>query len=104
MSYVRTISFTVGTKSYCTFCANKTKTDSEGSLHNNDYNEFDICNCEVAVAYNKIQEEIARLNNYAYHMINSREAKAKKDALEYAHALKMLKNRYDIRDPEEPSQ
>ncbi len=35
----------IGNKSYCIYCAKPSKRDSDGSNHNNDYVEFDVCNC-----------------------------------------------------------
>ncbi|MHA1237235.1 MAG: hypothetical protein ACTSQ9_06220 [Candidatus Hodarchaeales archaeon] len=36
----------IGRDSYCIYCAEKSSRDSEGSLHNNDYVEFDVCKCK----------------------------------------------------------
>ena len=56
----RTKTRKIGGKKYCIYCARSSKRDSDGSNHNNDYVEFDVCDCmgsRKAIALkNKIDE------------------------------------------------
>lgn len=54
----RTTTRKIGNKDYCIYCAEVSKRDSDGSYHNNDYIEFDVCNCYGSRKAVEIKAEI----------------------------------------------
>jgi len=49
---------TIGHRKYCIYCAEPSKMDSEGSQHNNDWVEFDVCNCKASRKAIEIKQQI----------------------------------------------
>lgn len=57
----RTETRKIGNKTYCIYCAEPSKRDSDGSYHNNDYVEFDVCNCLGSKKAISIKQQIDQL-------------------------------------------
>lgn len=57
----RTKTRKIGNKSYCIYCAEESKRASEGSQHNNDYIEFDVCDCHTSKKAIHIKDHIDKL-------------------------------------------
>lgn len=57
----RTKTRKIGYKKYCIYCAEPSKRDSDGSNHNNDYVEFDVCNCIASRKAISIKQQIDEL-------------------------------------------
>lgn len=51
----------IGGIKYCIYCAEEAKRDSEGSIHNKDRVEFDVCNCPASRKAILIKEHINKL-------------------------------------------
>ena len=54
----RTKTRVIGNNKYCIYCAEQSKRDSDGSNHNNDYVEFDVCNCKGSRKAIEIKQRI----------------------------------------------
>lgn len=57
----RTKTRVIGRQKYCIYCAEPSRRDSEGSQHNNDYVEFDVCNCIASRKAIQIKQQIDEL-------------------------------------------
>jgi len=93
----RTKTRKIGYKKFCIYCAEHSKRDSDGSMHNNDYVEFDVCNCvgsRKAIAI-KSQidalwvdiEDLPRIHMY------------KLDKMQFDIELKELRDKWGIEKP-----
>jgi hypothetical protein len=90
----RTKTRVIGGKTYCIYCAKLSKRDSDGSQHNNDYVEFDVCNCmgsksaiDIKVKIDKLWmdiEDLPRIQQY------------KLDKMQYSIELKELRDKWNV--------
>jgi len=57
----RTKTRKIGNKKYCIYCAEESRRDSEGSQHNNDFVEFDVCKCIASRKAISLKQQIDQL-------------------------------------------
>jgi len=96
----RTKTRKIGNTLYCVYCAEPSRRDSEGSQHNNDYVEFDVCSCkgsrkaiEIKYAIDELWrdiEDLPKIHNY------------KLDKMQFDLELKELRIKWGVEKPKNP--
>jgi len=84
----------IGNTKYSIYCAEPSKRDSEGSNHNNDYVEFDICVCKGSRKAVEIKQKI---NDLWIDMEDLPKIhKSKLNKMQFDIDLVELRNKWDI--------
>lgn len=91
--FVKTDTKLICNKQYCVYCAILAGTDSRGSYHNNDYEDFYICNCEGAVKAKSIEKRIYALKE-ELRILKQNAEEHRLNEVEYQEELRLLKNRF----------
>jgi len=97
---VRTKIRIIGNKKYCIYCAEPSKRDSDGSQHNNDYIEFDVCNCYGAKKAVDIKQEID--GRWMDIEDLPKIHKYKLDKMQFDIELKELRDKWGVETPKNP--
>ena len=84
----------IGKVKYCIYCAEKSKRDHEGSLHNNDYVEFDVCNCTNSRKALTIKQQIDDLYIAIEDLPRIHEYKLNK--MQFDLELDALRKKYNV--------
>ena len=96
----RTKTRKIGNKTYCIYCAEESKRDSEGSQHNNDYVEFDVCNCHASRKAISIKQQIDELWVSMEDLPRIHDYKLNK--LDFDLELKELRDKWGVEAPKNP--
>ena len=84
----------IANNSYCIYCAEGSKRDSEGSMHNNDYLEFDVCDCRGSRKAIEIKQQIDQLWIDIEDLPRIHEYKLNK--MQFDIELKELRYKYNV--------
>ena len=90
----RTKTRTIANKTYCIYCTDRSKRDSEGSNHNNDYVEFDVCNCRGSKKALELKSQIDQLWVDIEDLPRIHEYKLNK--MQYDHEVGLLRKKWAI--------
>ena len=90
----RTKTRKIGNKTYCIYCTEESKRDSEGSMHNNDHVEFDVCSCRGSKKAIEIKSQIDQLWIDIEDLPRIHEYKLNK--LQFDLELSDLRNKWNI--------
>ena len=84
----------IGGVKYCIYCAERSRRDSEGSNHNNDYVEFDVCDCHASRQAIKIKQQIDALWVDIEDLPRIHQYKL--DKMEFDLELKALRDKWNV--------
>lgn len=90
----RTETRKIGRVTYCIYCAEPSKRDSDGSMHNNDYIEYDVCNCFGAKKV--VEKKVLIKDLWADIEDMPKISKYKLDKLQFDIELKDLRDKYNV--------
>jgi len=90
----RTKTRTIDNKKYCIYCAKLSERASEGTQHNNDYVEFDVCSCVASKKAIEIKNRIDELWRDIEDLPKIH--KYKLDKMQYDIELSELRDKWNI--------
>lgn len=87
---IRTTTKYVDGKNVCIYCTKPAKSDSSGSMHNGDWDEFWACDCNGIIEADLARQEIRKLEEKAYDLSNKH--------TKYFNRKELEKKQQDLKD------